>query len=299
MFAGAGYYSKRGDLMDKHCIQAEKVYDWVTAPLQFTKCLTISFVDDVLMDEVCGNFTLMNDSRELLWQSLLAEPVTGTIVLTLQQGDLNDLSIFINGDKIKSGTGKTFSRTVQGLQSLEVERTGDGILKGKYCLDLNYILPQGKEELPLDCEGYTCFLADGCCRKADITSIVCREIGRRKEVPVVLPSGEKITFHEITLCKEGCLGVKLPNGCICVCAFSQIEKLLLCAPPGTMIQCEVTSFTCRVQTITKVKHCLCLELLVDICQSVKVVHPATIAVTAQECEPRPPIRPTSCSDQKN
>lgn len=299
MFAGAGYYSKRGDLMDKHCIQAEKVYDWVTAPLQFTKCLTISFVDDVLMDEVCGNFTLMNDSRELLWQSLLTEPVTGTIVLTLQQGDLNDLSIFINGDKIKSGTGKTFSRTVQGLQSLEVERTGDGILKGKYCLDLNYILPQGKEELPLDCECYTCFLADGCCRKADLTSIVCREIGQRKEVPVVLPSGEKITFHEITLCKEGCLGVKLPNGCICVCAFSQIEKLLLCAPPGTMIQCEVTSFTCRVQTITKVKHCLCLELLVDICQSVKVVHPATIAVTAQECEPRPPIRPTSCSDQKN
>lgn len=65
--------------MDKHCIQAEKVYDWVTAPLQFTKCLTISFVDDVLMDEVCGNFTLMNDSRELLWQSLLTEPVTGTI----------------------------------------------------------------------------------------------------------------------------------------------------------------------------------------------------------------------------
>ncbi|WP_281657907.1 S-Ena type endospore appendage [Halobacillus sp. Cin3] len=277
--------------MDKHWIQTEKVYDWITASLQFTKCLTISYRDDVLIDEVCGNFSLANHSRQLLWQSLLTEPITGTIVLNLQQGDLSDLCIFINGKKINGRRGNTFSRTVQNFESLEILRTKDVVIRGKYCLDLNYILPQGKNELPFDCDAYTCFLTDAYCRKTGPESLTFREIGQRKEVPVLLPSGKKIILHEVTLCKEGSLGVKLPNGCLCVCAFSQVEKLLLCAPPGTLIQYEVTSFSCRVQMITKIKHCLCLELLIDICQSVKVTHPATIAVTALECELRPSSHP--------
>ena len=71
--------------------------------------------------------------------------------------------------------------------------------------------------------------------------------------------------------------------------FFEIETFLLCAPEGTIVECEITDFRCKVHvipTVNKSSKCIDIIISIDMCQSVQTVSEVKLEIEANECKPR-------------
>ena len=69
----------------------------------------------------------------------------------------------------------------------------------------------------------------------------------------------------------------------------EVETVVLCAPHGTEINCEITNVDCRAHVIPsfhKNKDCIEVVIILSICQSIKSVDKVIIELKGTICNPR-------------
>ncbi len=285
-----------------HCLNVERVYDWVHAPLQCSVFVDIPLVKKAAKDEVCGNFTLFSPGQvSRLWESILPFNVSGSVTILMTSGSLASVDILINGKAIDTNQESVYNKTFHSLKSIEI-RNKDSLLPvtGKYCFTIHYFVIQDRQESICDCQFNRCFLANECGEPVDLDELICKEAGAREQINISFPDGKDAVLEKVTLCKQGFIGVCL-NGRtqVCVIPFSKVEHLILCAPEGTSIHCQVTHFSCRINTITRCNNCLRLEFIIDICQSIQSVANVTVEINdGISCSPRNNVGNATCMNSK-
>ena len=114
-----------------------------------------------------------------------------------------------------------------------------------------------------------------------------------------MPSDDKVTLQKIYIQKSGYVVVQVTDG-IDTCQsepifFTKIEQIILCAPEGTRIQCQVTDFKCSafIECVSNSYNAVSINL--EICQNIQAVANTVINLTADACLPREEIPPRNCS----
>ncbi|WP_231735357.1 BMQ_0737 family morphogenetic spore coat protein [Gracilibacillus massiliensis] len=149
----------------------------------------------------------------------------------------------------------------------------------------------------------SCFLSDESGNRLDPfapSSHLCEEINNktRENVTTRLASGEEVELQRVVLRKSGFIVVEVSNNIdTCTSApipFCQIEEVLLCAPEGVDVRCTITDFTCNAFIHCQNGSYQSIDILLTICQDIKAIHPATIEINADFCQPRQPFVRPSC-----
>ncbi|MGP4038682.1 DUF7948 domain-containing protein [Gracilibacillus sp. D59] len=145
----------------------------------------------------------------------------------------------------------------------------------------------------------TCFLTDDQGNLLDPRlAISCQEnrsAGDRENINVQLPTGEEVVLQKVRVSKQGFVVVQLTgNNATCLTEpipFCIVETLILCAPEGTTLNCEVTDVDCHANLVCQ--NGLFQQLTIDltICQSIQTQAEATTEIPARVCQPRPDIAP--------
>ncbi|GEN46134.1 S-Ena type endospore appendage [Alkalibacillus haloalkaliphilus] len=261
--------------MAEYCINVEKVYDWITFDWHKQLCAIVPCPSHIVTDDVCGNFLLSNVNEKVkLWESTLDDPISGTISLNLEYGDLSYLSVFINGKEVET-EGMQLSQTSRNIRMLEVRLNRPSLpIRGKYCLILHYNFfhfpNMNKEVIEVEDKA---------------VKLTCKEIASRKCKEIRLPDGRLIILQEVFLLIEGAIKL-IYEGKACVVPFKFTRTLLLCAPAGTKVVCDLISFHSQVTHVRRSKDCYRIDLEVDLCIEVKVVYKTTVKVPANQCLPR-------------
>ncbi|WP_198530552.1 S-Ena type endospore appendage [Bacillus sp. LL01] len=265
-------------------MSVEKVYDWVIVPLQFTRCIDIPITIREVTDKVCGNFEIAaTEQSSILWESALPTPLTGSVSLSLRNGSLSDLDLIINGKTIETGDGKQYNLTFSSLSSVGILNNNPLItVRGKYCLTIHYAFLSEHNENLWNCGEGDCYLSNECGNPIPFGEIICKEMGERKNKEIMLPNGDRTVLQKVSLSKQGWIGLTYDGRRqSCVIPFIKVEQVLLCAPEGTNIHCEVTDFSCRISSITELDKCWRIEIFIEICQSVEVTGITTLEIPAR------------------
>ncbi|GMB08205.1 S-Ena type endospore appendage [Thermolongibacillus altinsuensis] len=281
------------------CVDVEKIYDWVTRFKNIKLKERISVPKKRTVDDFCCTFQTPCGAKEPTVLFLGNIKSTASVHLSYNQGCTEKLKVIINGKVVTDlNEGQSFCSVVSGLESIKVICKGEkaaGICCGKLEIKVHYpILPE-----PDVIERVQCFLSD--CEGNSLDplspdSIVCEEISdpnNRKNVNITLPNGENITLQKVKILKKGFVVVKLigKEGCPFTLApipFVLEETFLLCAPPGTRVECEITDFECNAFVTHLPKDdCKQIDISINLCQSIMTVANVKLEVEAAECNPRP------------
>lgn len=131
-------------------------------------------------------------------------------------------------------------------------------------------------------------------------AIICEEVtgANARENVQILVDGQEVTLQKVVIRKRGFIVVQTEiENILCTSnpiPFCFFEEVLLCAPEGTIINCDTTAFNCFVNVDIQNSVFQSLEICLDICQSIKVVANANLTITGQLCESREVINPPSC-----
>ncbi|OIJ16939.1 hypothetical protein BKP45_20815 [Anaerobacillus alkalidiazotrophicus] len=281
--------------MNRICVKVPKVYDWVTKESEFNTCLSL-IECCTITDQICCDFMLeCSSDLNSLWVDNSGNiPRSGTITVSFDEGCGDTLDVFINGSLAFSvGKGQTRSQTVAFVRSLEVRcPNGIGFCKGKYSLSIHHKFE--KISLPDPVDSLECYLADPCGNRISPfspDSIDCIEIpqenGRRNK-KILTPNGDMVTLQKVKLLKKGCIGVEFKrHGQLCkkLVPFEFTEDLLLCAPEGTRIECEIIAFDCTAIIQTN-DSCARIEVFINVCQSIQSEADVIISLEGEFCKPR-------------
>ncbi|WJE15696.1 hypothetical protein QRD89_18550 [Halobacillus sp. ACCC02827] len=138
----------------------------------------------------------------------------------------------------------------------------------------------------------TCFLtdADGVPVDTDAPLDLCEAV-RRVTIPVTLPNGVVADLQQVTLRKSGFVVLEVTDGeTTCLSepiSFCSVENIILCAPDGTDIVCEVTDFSCSPCVSCNTEGFVqSIDIFFRICQNVQVVADVTVELTTRLCQPR-------------
>ncbi|WP_077299567.1 DUF3992 domain-containing protein [Virgibacillus pantothenticus] len=271
----------------KHCINVLKLFDWITKPVNIQ--LSESLERQVLVnDQICGNIDIPCGENALLWMVKGKLSVSGSVTVCHQMG-CEHMEVIVNGRTVFILTREEEqTMNFSNLRSIEVRCKGNenGLCIGKYCLTLHYNLNKSYFSLG-DCQ-VTCFLSDEFGNPTD--SLVCQEITQtigRRNIEVTLPNGETVVLQKVKVLKKGFITVQIVNKgkvCnLCIIPFQVVEKLLLYAPLGTFIKCEVTDFECAA---CFTDDCKSLDIEISFCQQVQVMANVKMEVEANLCFPR-------------
>ncbi|WHT49505.1 DUF3992 domain-containing protein [Sporosarcina thermotolerans] len=290
-------------MTDKFCVQVPKVYDWVTKEVEFQTCL--SFLECyTITDQICNNFTLecSSDITSLWVANGDNHPRAGTISVSFNEGCGDELAVFVNGNLAFSvGKGKTRVQTVESLRSVEVScSNGRGICRGEYALSIHNKFQHTC--LPDPSESIECYLSDpGGNRICPLLpdAIECVEIPQangRQNKNVVMPNGQIVTYQKINILKKGCIGVEYKrNGKLCkrLVPFEFTEELLICAPTGTRVKCDIIAFDCMAMILEN-DSCTWIEVFIHVGQCIQSQADVTVALEGKFCSPRIDLSSSRC-----
>ncbi len=139
----------------------------------------------------------------------------------------------------------------------------------------------------------TCFITDENGNGRDPLgehSILCEEIpqvGGRKDVTATFPNGSRVTLQKVKLFKRGYLVVEAidrrGNSCKSEpISFQFEEAFLLCAPPGTIVDCHISYFDCTASiqwdSNKKLQN---ISIAIDLCQEVQMEAMAKILLKGE------------------
>ncbi|WP_404430485.1 S-Ena type endospore appendage [Sutcliffiella horikoshii] len=271
------------DDFELHCFNTEKIYDWFTSKLEDEVHYYLPFRRTVLTDEFCGNFLITAENPiAVVYSNKMKINVTGTLSVYTSNANTGTYEVQVNRASQPQRNGIQFTQTFSSLNEVRLLLTDPSVtVKGRYCITLHYLLGP---PAPI-CEEVSCYLVDDQERRAGIDSIACEEIGEREELEITLPSGEVTTTYRVTLLKSGCLRIKV-RGRECTLPINIKEQVLLCAPPGTIVSCEITDFSCYPQKVIRYSNCWRFDIRVEICQQIQASFPVSIRVPSRLCNPR-------------
>ncbi|MYL72488.1 hypothetical protein GLW00_16700 [Halobacillus litoralis] len=129
----------------------------------------------------------------------------------------------------------------------------------------------------------------------------CEELqqqGGRENIEVLLPGGEQAMLQIVRIKSEGYVVVEVGDeDSLCISEpipFCFVETLILCAPDGTTVSCEVMEFECQPCVNCRDGEFESLDIQFNVCLSVQTEADVVIEVEAGFCQPRAPITPPSC-----
>jgi len=140
--------------------------------------------------------------------------------------------------------------------------------------------------------------------QATLLTVSCGEkVGSIRENVVVTVGGTPVTLQRVVIKKTGTFEVTIidttvvPNvvHCSFTKTFVRFEKVLLCAPPGTTIDCEIVPNTSTIEVLDIVDNS-CVNVDIVICQSIQVKANVKLVVEAELCQPRAviPVPENAC-----
>ncbi|WP_209124815.1 DUF3992 domain-containing protein [Alkalihalobacillus sp. BA299] len=287
-----------------HCIQVEKVYDWVTLSSEiklkekicidqqkpFTDCVTCPF-----------KIPCSKTTPTMIWGKAGVDNISGSLTINYTSGCNNPLIIIINGDIVATlSEGQSFCTTIVNIQSVELlchgNPTDTGFCIGEFKLLLHYQSVLADE---LDLKNINCFLSDSKgnpLRPLDPGAVICEEFSNdRENFQVPLSNREITTLNKVVLLKKGFITIQFFNKkgdlCnTCTVPFNEVEKVSLCAPPGTKVECEIISFGCEAFIIPSSDGChpfVEIVIIISICQSVTTTAETIVGILGRICEKVP------------
>lgn len=171
------------------------------------------------------------------------------------------------------------------LECIEVPKIFDWVLKVTQIVDESTVDPSC---LPLPTD-FTI--------QVRVLNVDCEEkVGSTRENVVVNVGGTPVTLQRVVMRKFGTYEVTIidttvvPNVVHCryTKSFVRFEKLLLCAPPGTTVECSIVQDATRIEVLDIVDNTF-VNTDIVICQSIQVTANVKLMVEAELCQPRPEI----------
>lgn len=171
------------------------------------------------------------------------------------------------------------------LECIEVPKIFDWVLKVTQIVDESTIAPAC---LPLPAE----FIA-----QARVLNVDCEEkVGSTRENVVVNVGGTPVTLQRVIMRKFGTYEVSIIDTTVVpnvvhskyTKSFVRFEKLLLCAPPGTTVNCHIVPEATRIEVLDVVDNTF-VNTDIVICQSIQVTATVKLMVEAELCQPRQEI----------
>ncbi|WP_175428367.1 DUF3992 domain-containing protein [Bacillus solimangrovi] len=286
----------------KQCIRVDKVYDWITQQIKIEKNEILKV--KTVQDEVCANFCIHNKGKtSVLWQAEEKIHPSGTLTVCIDKGSID---VIVNGIQIFTlSEGESRSITLSNIKVLEVRCVEDcELCAGRFVLSLNYQISQFN-----NIKEVSCILTDeygNPVNPYDDGAIICEEISdpnNRENINITLPDGDIVTLQIVELLIRGFIVIEIvdDNGkkqCPCPIPFNSIEQVVLCAPIGTKVDCEITDFTCRAILVpTKAKEdTICHEVIISIsiCENIQSIAKVKIELDGAICKQREEIKTKLC-----
>lgn len=273
--------------MERHCIHTRKVYDWICQSTDLK--LYQSLEHQIMKDNICGNIKLSGKETVDLWKASGDMAISGVISVCHRMGT-GYMKVIVN-DKLRFtlSQGEERTLTLPHLKSLEIKCLGgrNRICIGSYVITAQYNITNTNKRYK-DCS-LLCYLSDE--DGNPVENITCREVigsSGRRNIEVTLPNGETTFLQEVYLLKKGFITVQMVSeGVICrscTIPFHTEEKLLLCAPNGTFLDCKILEFKCNASFT---KDCECIEVALTIGQQVQVIADVVIDLEASLGTARP------------
>ncbi|MCP3029901.1 hypothetical protein LF817_00960 [Halobacillus sp. A1] len=131
-----------------------------------------------------------------------------------------------------------------------------------------------------------------------LSDVSCNEVlqpGGRAEKVVFLADGTEVTLQVVNVLTTGTATLELEDGTLASGEFSVCERYFLCAPPGTIIDCQITDFRCSLCETTSTNGETTYEVSVFLCQDVKVEASVNVNLEAPFCTPREPDVSGQCT----
>lgn len=291
-----------------HCVKVSKLYDWVNKSTVIKLKEIIQLDQKKFDDVICCNFSVPSGEleRTILWTTYGINQIGGSICINFKSGHGNILSVFVNGEKqAEINEGSSFSATFTHLESIEVQCNGENTpsCHGEFKIMFHYHPSDDyKINSTRDIKKTICYVCD--CHGNPITCDssclnTCKELTcseNRECVQVKDERGETILLHTVDFLVEGFICVQFINnkGEICskyIFPFSEVETVLLCAPPDTEINSRVIDVNCRTHIIPSSSfynntNCIELVIMLSICQSIYSYNKVIIELMATLCQPR-------------
>ncbi|MCI1693403.1 DUF3992 domain-containing protein [Aneurinibacillus aneurinilyticus] len=287
-----------------HCLRVPKVFDWVNRTTFIKLQEEIQIEKNLFTDCICCSFQILCEEKErsTLWTSFGVGHIVGSVCIEFKRGCGQPLDVFINDQKVTSiSEGSTFSATFSHLQSVEVMCAGTdttGVCYGEFKINVHFEPdPNCGLHSHRDIKKIDCFLSDRHGNLISSAALPCKELTsseERTEFEVRTSEGKKITLQRVEIVKQGFVTVEIFN-CKdklcrkCISSFSEIETFFLCAPPGTIIECEITQADCKAHIIPPIDECsLCVKIVIilQLCQSITAFANVFIELQAASCQPR-------------
>jgi hypothetical protein len=170
-----------------------------------------------------------------------------------------------------------------------------------------------------DIKRAACFLSDRHGHPvslSDKNKVTCHELTFPKErtaIQTLTPQGKIVTLQRVDLLKQGFVTVQFLNKRERVCLqrtfpFSGVETLLVCAPTGTDVDCEMIEADCKAHIIPPADQyppaTIEVVIVLLLCQRIVAQADVKVEVIGMTCKPRsesvenllcpPPALPESC-----
>ncbi|MFJ7667525.1 DUF3992 domain-containing protein [Lysinibacillus sp. NPDC097195] len=292
-----------------HCVKVPRVYDWLNKTTVLKLKQTVQLERKQFDDYICCDFAIPSGQveRTNLWTTYGINQIGGSLCINFKSGYDHTLVVFVNDEKqAEIREGSSFSATFTHLESIEVQCEGKSVnltsCRGEFKIMFHYH-PNGDYQLysAKDIQKTICYVSD--CYGNPLSpnnrgySINCREIispDNRKCVHMADECGEMILLNRVDFLVEGFVCVQFINdsGDICsksVFPFSDVETVVLCAPPETAIHCSVIDVDCRAHimpTLQNKSNCIEIIILLTISQSIQSVTEVVIELKGTLCLPR-------------
>jgi hypothetical protein len=170
------------------------------------------------------------------------------------------------------------------LECIEVPKVFDWVLKVTQIVDESTIDPVQCLPLPAS------FRVE-----ARVTDVGCEEKpGSTRDNVVVTVGGSQITLQRVVIRKFGTYEITIIDNstnlvhCRYTKNFVRFEKILLCAPPGTSIDCHIVPSATTIDVLDVVENTF-VNVDIVICQSIQVKANVKLMIEAELCQPRAEI----------
>lgn len=281
------------------CINVLQVFDWVNRSVQIKVNETIGLNKELLKDHICCTFrSPCNGTKTTVWTNVGITNIQGELSIRSCNGCDVEMTIFINGKK--SGVikeGQIVCRSFNHLESIEVvclSKLKDQVCVGELKLQVKYV-PNDKD---FHIDYAKCFVSDEkACPVHSSVAISCQEISaeyNRENIVVLLPNGQKKKLQKVDVLLNGYMTVVFFNRNheiirTCTFPFSAVETFHVCAPNGTIIQCEGIIKQCNLEFVPRTckdKEWVDIQIMVDLCFNVESVSEVNLSILGYESHSR-------------
>ncbi|MCL9634574.1 hypothetical protein C2I27_05200 [Priestia megaterium] len=272
-------------LNHKHiAISTAIVQDWIQ------KSLEIKFQEEFqegvhAQDIICSDFYVnqFQNGNYVLWKATNMLRINCTLSLTIAKLNTTQLLLDINeGERFVTLHKGTHTLTLNNVFSIAIQKQKGGMYKGKYSIQLNYLLPASEID----------FSHEPVCHVVK-EKIKCTEVSsvKNRKSRTVQIDDKIIMLKNVHILIEGCIEVQLKkqNGTFfsSYLYFDDIVSLWLCLSENSKVECELAHSQCECYVLKKERRRnYSFVAIVSICLNVMAIEDAVICINGKDLQSR-------------